>query len=97
MAQWLNFLNLAKYVGNFKENAIDGACLKMGLDDETLDALGVTLPIHRKKLQTCCAELFGGSQPVSKPSTPAAHANSAPPLPPKKLGMFTSLFFAILV
>ena len=54
---------------------IDGMCLKEGLDDETLIAIGVSLPVHRRKLQTACTALFpvnpalGDDKEDSKPAT----------------------------
>eukprot|EP00042_Codosiga_hollandica_P026076 m.120621 g.120621 ORF g.120621 m.120621 type:complete len:282 (-) comp52087_c0_seq1:96-941(-) len=64
VTQWLEHLNLAAYVGKFKEFCIDGLCLKEGLDAETLDVLEVKLPVHRKKLVAACEALFA-SEPSS--------------------------------
>jgi hypothetical protein len=69
VCSWLGSLNLGKYAPNFKENAIDGSCLKVGLDDQTLDAIGVQLPVHRKKLQSACSDLFGAAT-AAPPKTP---------------------------
>ena len=74
--QWLEWLNLGKYADGFQENSIDGACLKEGLDDETLDAIGITLKIHRKKLQTACSDLFA---PAVAAAPAGASANTNKP------------------
>eukprot|EP00042_Codosiga_hollandica_P036888 m.286231 g.286231 ORF g.286231 m.286231 type:complete len:248 (+) comp54985_c0_seq11:416-1159(+) len=55
---WLAAKNLRKYTDAFSAHEIDGACLKMGLDDETLTTIGVAIPIHRRKLQMEARALF---------------------------------------
>ena len=58
VGQWLVSLGMATVVDKFQANEIDGMCLSEGLDDESLAAVGVTIPVHRKKIQTALAMLF---------------------------------------
>lgn len=48
--EFLLSLKLEQYVDNFLQNGYDdGSCLKT-IDDKDLDAMGITLPGHRKRL-----------------------------------------------
>lgn len=49
---------LTRYTSNFAANDIDGLCLREGLDDETLQQIGVSLPVHRRKLHSAVHLLF---------------------------------------
>jgi hypothetical protein len=55
---WLETVEFGKYAPAFVANAVDGLSLAQGLDDETLDFLGVKLPIHRRKLAALTAAMF---------------------------------------
>ncbi len=55
---WLKSIEMSKYVPAFEENSIDGACLAEGLDDDSMDMLGILLPLHRKKLRSASKLLF---------------------------------------
>ncbi len=43
---------------SFVKNGIDGQCLKVGMDEQTLIGLGLSLPVHRKKVQDAAQLLF---------------------------------------
>lgn len=58
VSQWLISLGFEKHAKQFAENEINGICLQEGLDDETLIALEVALPVHRNILRKKAAELF---------------------------------------
>eukprot|EP00042_Codosiga_hollandica_P036302 m.275701 g.275701 ORF g.275701 m.275701 type:complete len:106 (-) comp54853_c0_seq28:163-480(-) len=60
VADWLPSIGMQSYGESFIKNSITGACLKVGLDDETLDFLEVRLPVHRKNLVRQAAALFEG-------------------------------------
>ena len=47
--EYLDFINLKKYQERFKENDIDGDLMKE-MDEETLEELGITSKLERKKI-----------------------------------------------
>ena len=49
VGKWLVSINMSSHCAAFATNEVDGECLKI-MDDESLRAIGVSLPIHRTKL-----------------------------------------------
>lgn len=47
---WLEKLKLEQYINNFMDGGYDTPAAIMDLDEEDLDAIGVTLPGHKKRL-----------------------------------------------
>ncbi len=58
VGQWLRMMDMASLSSLFESNDIDGTCLADGLDEQTLEIIGVRLPAHRRKLQSAVAKLF---------------------------------------
>ncbi len=58
MLEWLKGLNLEMYADTFRTYGIDGAYLREGIDDITLNMLQVKIPAHRQKLTSKIQELF---------------------------------------
>jgi hypothetical protein len=57
VGKWLVSIEKSKFCAAFKDNEIDGSCLKL-MDDETLAEIGVSLSIHRKNLLARIKQLF---------------------------------------
>jgi hypothetical protein len=57
VGKWLVSIEKSKFCASFKDNEIDGSCLKI-MDDASLLALGVTLPVHRNNLLERIKQLF---------------------------------------
>jgi hypothetical protein len=58
VGKWLLSINMDNYMDSFAKHKIDGQCLKL-MDDESLRALGVSLPVHRTKLLQQVLQVFG--------------------------------------
>ena len=57
VVKWLASNDMHMHSKAFKDNAINGSCLKH-MDDESLRQLGVTLSVHRKSLMEKINALF---------------------------------------
>jgi hypothetical protein len=60
VGKWLVSIEMSKHVAAFKDDEINGKCLRH-VDDETLRLILVQLPAHRKNLLALIAEMFGPS------------------------------------
>jgi hypothetical protein len=58
VSDWLRAINLDQYIASFTEAKIDGTCLVVGLDDDSLQELNVSMKIHRKKIENELKKLF---------------------------------------
>ncbi len=58
VAAWVKSIGLPSLAPSFLAHDFDGFCLALGLDDDTLTELGVTLRAHRVKLQRAYEDLF---------------------------------------
>jgi hypothetical protein len=57
VGKWLVSINMSNHCAAFATNEIDGECL-LDMDDASLLAIGVSLPVQRKKLLRKIQELF---------------------------------------
>ncbi len=60
VGKWLVSIEMSKHVTAFKDDEINGQCLRH-VYDETPRLIGVQLPAHRKNLLALIAELSGPS------------------------------------
>jgi hypothetical protein len=66
VAEWLTSLKLDQYATNFAEQGYDTSDAIADLDEADLDAIGVTLPGHKKRL-LMAAKRYSPDDPVVKP------------------------------
>jgi hypothetical protein len=58
-AEWLQEFNMERYAAAFEQNGYDTLHLISVIDDGNLDALGITIPAHRKLFTVKVKELCG--------------------------------------
>jgi hypothetical protein len=86
VGKWLVSINMSNHCAAFATNEIDGQCL-LDMDDASLLAISVSLPVQRKKLLRLIQELFAPQGSFLHSFTPnhnlttIFHSLQAPPLP----------------
>lgn len=90
ITEWLVKLKLDQYVSGFIASGYDEMASIVGLNDQDLDAIGVTLPGHKKRLMMAAKKLSDvppvvhrPAQPTPKPK-PRPNSVVSPPQPAKR-------------
>jgi hypothetical protein len=73
--EWLSRINLERYFDQFIANGYDDLDTVENLTDEDLDAIGVTLAGHRKRLKATSHESSMGSNPPPQPQQQPPNRN----------------------
>ena len=67
VGQWPAAVQLDAFTDSFRQNDIPGTMLAAGLDDETLQEIGVKLSIHRRGILVAYKKLIDSQSSMQQP------------------------------